>query len=209
MQPYAQLKSLTKPGGQTEFFTYDQGNIIERKLIPAPNSSEVPLITTYTYGAAGSVNRNKPITATDAKSAITEYTYDPVHGGLLTETGPVVNGVRPQKRFEYVQRFARYKNITGTLIQAPVAIWLLSKSRTCKVSAASGESCVGGAADEVVTDYDYGPSTGATNLLLRGTVVTATNSSDVIETQRSCYTYDEWGRKLSETKPLGTGSTCP
>lgn len=63
--------------------------------------------------------------------------------------------------------------------------------------------------DEVVTDYDYGPSTGATNLLLRGTVVTATNSSDVIETQRSCYTYDEWGRKLSETKPLGTGSTCP
>ena len=67
----------------------------------------------------------------------------------------------------------------------------------------------GGANDEVVTDYDYGPDSGPNYLLLRGIAVTATNSSGVLETLRTCFTYDARGNKLSETQPLGTGSTCP
>ena len=42
------------------------------------------------------------------------------------------------------------------------------------------------------------------NLLLRGTVVTADG-----QTLRTCYTYDDMGRKISETQPKGTGSSCP
>jgi hypothetical protein len=129
---------------------------------------------------------------------------------VLTETGPAVNGIRPQKRFEYVQRYAWIRNSTNTgYVQAPNAAWLLTRERYCKTTAAAGAGCAGGSADEVVTDYDYGPNSGPNNLLLRGIAVTATNSAGALETQRTCYSYDGLGRRISETKALSNLATCP
>lgn len=153
---------------------------------------------------------NKPLYRTDELGNRTDFAHDPAHGGMLTETRPAVNGIRPQKRFEYVQRYAWIRNSANNgYVQAAAPQWVLSRERYCKSTAASGASCAGGAADEVITDYDYGPNSGPNNLLLRGIVVTATNSAGVIETQRTCYRYDQLGRRISETKPLGTGATCP
>ena len=76
-------------------------------------------------------------------------------------------------------------------------------------TAASGASCAGGATDEVVTAFEYGPDSGPNNLLLRGIAVTGVNSAGVIETQRTCYGYDDYGNKISETSPLANLSVCP
>ncbi|WP_204326407.1 hypothetical protein, partial [Stenotrophomonas maltophilia] len=45
---------------------------------------------------------NKPNYIRDPKGNQTDFTYDPAHGGILTETLPADdNGVRPQKRYTY------------------------------------------------------------------------------------------------------------
>jgi hypothetical protein len=152
---------------------------------------------------------SKPTSVTDQKGNQTSFTYEPNHGGVLTETNPPVNGVTPQKRFEYAQRFAWVRNASGTFVQSTSPIWVTTRERGCKTTNPSGASCTGGASDEVVTDYDYGPNSGPNNLLLRGTSVTATNSAGQLETLRTCYSYDETGRKLSETQPLANLVSCP
>ena len=103
-----------------------------------------------------------------------------------------------------MQRNAWIKNASGGYVQLATPIWLLSEERTCRTTATVGNACAGGASDEVVTTYDYGPNSGPNNLWLRGVAVTADG-----QTLRTCYTYDDYGRKLSETKPLGTGANCP
>lgn len=114
----------------------------------------------------------------------------------------------PQKRYEYAQRYAWVKNSSGSYVQAATPVWVKTKERFCKTTAASGASCAGGASDEVVTDYDYGPDSGPNNLQVRGVIVTATNSSGVLESQRTCYGYDVNGRKISETKPAANMGAC-
>lgn len=97
------------------------------------------------------------------------------------------------------------RNAAGTAyVQATTPVWLLTRERFCRTTAPAGANCTGGAADEVVTDYDYGPNSGPNNLLLRGLAVTADG-----ETLRTCYTYDALGRRISETKPAANLSVCP
>jgi YD repeat-containing protein len=161
---------------------------------------------------------NRPITTTDANNNVTDYTYAPEHGGVLTETGPAVptrqnNGtmanVRPQKRYEYAQRTAWTSNGVGGYVAGP-PIWLLMRERSCRATAGSGTSCAGGAADEVLTEFDYGPNSGPNTLLLRGQAVTSTDNG-VTTTLRTCYGYDGRGNRISETRPNGTVSltSCP
>lgn len=158
---------------------------------------------------------NRPTSVTDANSNVTDYTYAPQHGGVLTETGPDVptvqaNGtvvsIRPQKRFEYAQRTAWVSNGAGGYV-AETPIWLLVRERYCRTTAAQGSSCAGGAADEVVTDYDYGPNSGPNNLLLRGLAITAHDGTQ-IATLRTCYGYDVNGNRISETQPNANLASC-
>lgn len=139
----------------------------------------------------------------------TDYTYDSVHGGVLTKTSPPdANGIRAQVRFEYTQRYAWVKTAGGGYTTAGDPIWVKTRERTCKTSATittnGVASCQGGASDEVVTDYEYGPNSGPNNLLLRGVAVTADG-----QTLRTCYGYDANGRKVSETKPAAGLGVCP
>jgi hypothetical protein len=148
---------------------------------------------------------NKPESVTDARGNATTYTYDPTHGGVLTMTGPAVGGVRPATRYYYTQREAWLRSGTG-YAKTGEPIWLKSEERSCRTSTldlAAG-TCSAGAGDLVRTLYDYGPDSGPNNLWLRGMAVIADG-----QTLRTCYQYDEIGRRISETKPLGTGATCP
>lgn len=148
---------------------------------------------------------NQPSWTRDGNGNQTDYTYDATHGGVLTETGPAdSNGVRPQKRYEYAQRYAWLKNSSGTYSQAASPIWVKTKEEYCISSAASSGNCAAGASDEVVTEYDYGPNSGPNNLLIRGVAVTAGG-----QTLRTCYGYDRMGRKVSETKPAANLTSCP
>jgi RHS repeat-associated protein len=150
-----------------------------------------------------SKSANKPLSMTDAKGNVTSFTYAPEHGGVLTETGPAVNGVTPQKRYFYGQRYAR---LPADIAGPPV--WLLHNISTCRTGNPhpSGAGCALGAADEVVTSFDYGPDRWGTNLELLGQDVTADGL-----TLRTCFAYDGLGRKISETSPNGTAGLawCP
>ena len=151
----------------------------------------------------GFFTQTKPIWRKDALGNQTDYTYDAAHGGLLTETGPAVNSIRPQKRYSYIQRYAWIKS-GASWVQVATPIWVLTSESSCKTSAWTGSACSAGASDEIVTAYDYGPNSGPNNLLLRGTTVTA----DGI-TRRTCFGYDEFGRKMSQTTPNTNLGSCP
>jgi hypothetical protein len=168
------------------------------------NGGTITKTATFDSVCANLITCNQPNTETDANGNTTTFIYDSVHGGLLTRTGPAVNGVTPQTRYEYAQRYAWLKNSSGGYSQGSSPIWVLVRERFCRTTSPSGSGCVGGTSDEVVTDYDYGPNTGPNNLLLRGVAVTADG-----QTRRTCYGYDQMGRKISETKPSALLTVCP
>ncbi|MEM8918913.1 MAG: hypothetical protein AAGE37_08650 [Pseudomonadota bacterium] len=189
------------PEGNTAEFTYDlYGNALETRQKAKSGTGLADIVTTAVYNCATELLCKKPQSTTDANGNTTDYTYDATTGQPLTVTSPAVNGVRPQTRYTYTLRNAR--DVNGALLQPPIS--LLTEESLCKTTAATGSGCAGGAADEVKTTYDYGPTTGPNNLHLRGTVV-----DDGGLNLRTCYTYDNLGRRISETQPEGTGGTCP
>jgi YD repeat-containing protein len=211
----------TEPeGDETVIGRDDRNNITAIIHYPKLNTNLQPVTlysATYPVDCTNPRTCNHPITATDANNNVWSYTYAPEHGGMLTETGPLaptrqsggsITDVRPQKRYEYAQRYAWISNGSGGYMHGPTAIWLMTRERHCIATAASGLSCAGGAPDEVVTDYDYGPDSGPNNLLLRGVAVTAYVNGAAL-TRRSCYGYDSAGNRISETLPNANLPSCP
>ncbi|MFD2429324.1 hypothetical protein ACFSUK_16655 [Sphingobium scionense] len=206
---------VTFPEGNKLKFDYDNnGNALTRRETAKPGSGLADKVATQTFPNAyplssptlcnaADVLCNKPITQVDEKGNQTDFTYDGTHGGVLTETGPSVGGIRPQVRYSYAQRYAWIKNSGGGYSQAATPIWVLTQKSICKTGAASGSGCAI-AGDEVVTTYDYGPNSGPNNLELRGVVEDATGLA-----LRTCYGYDAMGNKISETKPRAGLGGCP
>lgn len=200
------LQNYVNPDGDKTVLTYNLSsrNVVEVRKIAKVGSGLADLVTTYTYNCVTLKVCAKPTSQTDAKGNVTNYTYDLSHGGVLTETSPAVNGVQPQMRYEYAQRYAWIKNSSGAFVQAATPVWVKTREEYCKTTNATNGNCAGGAADEVVIDFDYGPNGGPNNLLVRGVVVTADG-----ESLRTCYTYDAQGRQISETKPMADLTSCP
>ena len=199
-------RMLTYSGVNGSFsFEYDsRGNLVRRHQTAVGGGT---LTTEMGYDAScvHPAKCNKPNWVRDAMGHQTDYTYDPVHGGVLTETSPPdANGVRAQKRYTYVQRRAWLRNSSsGFSPSAP--IWKLNSLSVCRSGPASpsGVGCALGTADEVLTTYEYGPDAGPNNLLLRGQVVLADGIS-----RRTCFGYDALGNKTSETTPNAGLATC-
>ena len=191
-------------------------NLLQSRQEAIAGTGLADIVTSATYDCVQPINCAKPTSHTDARGNVTNYTYSPIHGGILTETGPAVDvvsstgtvtaGVRPQTRSNYVQRTAWISNGSGGYVQAGTPIWLLASTSSCRTSAATGNPPAPCAVtgDEVLTTYDYGPDSGPNNLLLRGTVV---NADGV--TLRTCYGYDQRGRRISETQPNANLTSCP
>ena len=197
------LNHVQYPEGNSEHITYDSlGNVLTLAVKSKTGSGLSDLNTNYTYGTF----QGKPLTVTDTRGGVTDYTYDPVHRGILTETGPApaVGAPRPVKRYAYSQHYAWVKSSTGTYVQAATPIWLLDTEKTCRTSATVNGACAAGATDEVVTTYDYGPNSGPNNLWLRGKTVTADGV-----TRRTCYGYDPVGNKIWQTSPRAGLTSCP
>lgn len=212
------LQSTTDPeGGKTKFsWDYLNQNVTQVRKIAKPGSGLPDIVTSATYDCTYRVSCAKPTSVTDANGKVTTYTYDTTHGGMLTMTRPgvAVNGtgtpVAPVKRYGYTLRKAWVSNGSGGYVQNSDGVYLLTSEKMCRATVtnlASG-SCAGGAADEVVTNYDYGPDSGPNNLLLRGMTVTA-DIGGTITTLRTCYGYDVLGNRISETKPRANLSVCP
>jgi YD repeat-containing protein len=209
LDPLDRLRGITNPDGDQVTYTRDsRGNVTSETRIPKPGSGLSNLTTRQASFPATCVSYltcSKPIWTKDAKGNQTDYTYDPNNGAVASVTGPAdANGVRPQMRYSYVQRYAWILNSTGSYVHASAPIWVLDSESSCRASAATGNSsspCAGN--DEVKTSYDYGPDSGPNNLFLRGVVVTADGVS-----RRTCYTNDPQGNRISQTAPRAGLAVC-
>jgi YD repeat-containing protein len=203
------ISTVTKPEGNQTTYTWDnRGNLTQAVMTPKPGSPLAPvtLVANYDATCTITVKCNKPNWVKDGLGNETDYTYAPVHGGVLTTTLPAdPNGIRPQTRDVYTQRYAWVLNSSGTYVQSAAPIWVLTTESFCRTTAAaaSGTGCTV-ATDEVVKTYEYGPDAGPNNLFLKGVAVTADGV-----TQRTCYGYDPFGNKISETTPDAALTICP
>jgi RHS repeat-associated protein len=199
------LQSVTSPEGLKTYYTWLDGYVLQTRTVAKPGSALADIVLSASNGCTGAdllVNCGKPPTTTNANGNVTDYSYDPAHGGILTETlpAPIAGAVRPQKRFSYTQLYAWYKNSSGTLVQAPSPVWMLTGISECRTLA----SCVN-TVDETRTTIAYGAPGTPNNLLPTSTTVAAGDNSLSVTTTK---TYDAQGNTLTVDGPLpGTADT--
>ena len=187
----SRLTKITAPEGNNVQYTYDtRGNVTATTNVAKTGSGLTNIVRSASYDATCTniVKCNKPNSTTDAKANVTDYTYDPTHGGILTATepAPTVGGIRPQTRFSYTQ-------VAGAGGQS---VYMLTKVAACQTLA----SCTG-AADEtqVVAGYN-------SNLLL--TSVTRQDGTGTLVSTNTL-TYDARGRLDTVNGPLANTVNPP
>lgn len=205
------IKSATKPEGNQTQYTWDgRSNLTNEVLNPKPGSSltSIPLAANYDTTCTYPVKCNQPNWVKDGLGNETDYTYDTTHGGVLTKTLPAdANGFRPQTTYTYTPLHAWVLNSSGTYVQSAAPIYLRSTETICRTSKANPTGSATPCAvqgDEVVKTYQYGPNSGPNNLFVRGVSVAADGA-----THTTCYGYDIYGNRTSETEPLAGLTTCP
>lgn len=206
----AYLKSATYPGNSGQYLAEYLGpyNAISKETRVAKSGSGLPdLVKLYGYPSSGTIaQRTKPISITDAKGFQTNYTYASF-GGILSEMPPaaVSGAARPLKLTTWTQRYASVKNSAGSLVQAATPIWVKATETQCQtVAGTSPAASCDATATQTVTTYEYGTTGTNEALLVKGIAV---SSGGV--TLRTCYRYDQYARKISETKPNANLATCP
>ncbi len=202
------VTQATYPEGNKVQYTYDaRGNVTSTRAISKTPGTPPDIVTGASFAASCTNPKtcNKPVTATDARGNVTDYTYDAGHGGVLSVTAPAPTGgaVRPQQRFGYTSLFAYYKVLNNSsIVQAQFPSNELTSISACQTLA----SCTGGA-DEVKTTIGYGPQVaGTANNLLP--VTESSGSGNGALTATVAMTYDNIGNRLTVDGPLpGTADT--
>jgi hypothetical protein len=189
-------------------YDYDgRGNVVQTTRVAKSGSGLPNIITTAGFDAncANVKTCNKPNWTRDALGHQTDYTYDPNHGGLLSEMKPApsAGAARPLTLNSYAQRSAWIKNAAGALVQSPDPVWLPSSTTACQTGAGSNSPTCDPNAPQQVTTFEYGASGTGEAMLVKGLAVT---SGGV--TLRTCYTYDVFHRRVSETSPRANRGIC-
>lgn len=203
-----QPKVVTLPESNRFEYTYDDRlNRTSQASIAKTGSglSSTAVSAVYPASCSPSPSCNKPTSLTDANGGTTNLAYA-THGGLLTEMGPAPTsgGVRPLKVTTWGQRYAYLKNASGSLVAAPTPMWAKLSETQCQTAPGTPSSpACDSAAPQVVTSYEYGATGSAEALLVKGIAVTADGQS-----LRTCYGYDAWGRKISETSANANLASC-
>jgi hypothetical protein len=183
--------------GPDKTYDYDSRNNLIKVTLPVNEGAEVTWQADYPDQCTNRKTCNKPTWVQDAKGHRTYYTYHPQSGQLATVTYPPnEEGLVAQTRYRYEQKHAYRKDAHGNRVRTADPIWLKVEESYCANSNYS-EGCVNN--DEVVTRYDYNHD----NLLITGKTVTADG-----ETLRTCFGYDVYGNRISETQPKANLATC-
>jgi RHS repeat-associated protein len=198
---------ISFPEGDYIQLTYDaRGNITEKHHVAKPGTAIPDIVESAVYPPTCTNPKtcNKPTSTTDARGQVTDYTYDPTHGGLLTVTlpAPYSGAVRPQTRYFYTALYAWYQNSAGALTQSPTPIYKLTSISSCRTTT----SCTN-TADEVRTTFSYqvGSASAGSNLLLMSVTQ---SSGDNSVSRTTSFSYDDRGNRVSVDGPLaGTADT--
>lgn len=182
----ARLTQITAPEGNYVQYAYDaRGNVTTHTLVAKAGSGLANVATSASFDAtcANIVKCNKPNSTTDAKGNVTNFTYDPTHGGVLTVTlpAPTTGAVQPEIRYSYNQ----ITSATNDLVYMPTGVSSCQTMSTCT-----------GTSDETKTTTAYNSSlvpTSATQGDGTGTLAATT-----------AYTYDSHGNVSTVVGPLGT-----
>ena len=207
---FGRVTGTTYPEGNQVQNTYDsqvagttRGNIVTVTNVAKPGSALSSTTTNYSYDTTCSfpVKCNKPNSITDSNNNTTNYTWDNAYGVLAVATPPppTTGATQPQVRYHYDSLYAYYKNSSGTIVQAPSPIRLLTSTSACQTLATCS-----GALDEVKTTITYG-TTGVANNLLPTSVSSGAGNGSL--TAASSATYDAFGNLASIVGPLGSGQT--
>jgi hypothetical protein len=172
-------------------FTYDvRGNVTTKSIYPKGGGTPLATTAGIPLNCDNYKTCNKPLWIRDPKGNQTDYTYDPIHGGVLTETGTEVGGQRPQIRYGYAALYAKIMNSSGVLVNADSPIYKLIKTSTC----ASSTNACEGTKDELLTEFQYNHN----NLLLTTKTVKAGDGSVSAATS---YGYDYVGNIIWQDGP--------
>jgi RHS repeat-associated protein len=151
--------------------------VTQTQRVAKPGSGSPTLTTSAVFPATCSNPKtcNRPTSTTDARGAVTDYTYDAGHGGVLTVTAPAApNGVRSQTRYSYT---------------VSNGVTLLSAVSSCQTLT----SCIG-TADEERTTISYNAA------MLPAAVTKA--SGDGALSSTTAVTYDALGNLFTVDGPL-------
>jgi len=179
------LTRVTQPEGNYVQYGFDaRGNVTETRAVAKVPGTPPDIVASAAYDAtcANPKTCSQPNTTTDPLGRVTDYTYDPAHGGVSTVTAPApaVGAVRPQVRYSYTLLNGKYK---------------LTETSACQTLA----SCTG-AADEVKATLGYD---GRGNLV-SSTIANGTGTLSAVTTM----SYDAIGNMLTVDGPLaGTADT--
>ena len=81
---FGRLTRTTLPEGDYVQYSYDaRGNVTETRRVSKTPGTPADIVTSAAYPATCSnpVTCNLPTSTTDARGFVTDYSYDPVHGG--------------------------------------------------------------------------------------------------------------------------------
>jgi len=197
-----QLRQVTHPNGAWTRYDYDSRGNVDKVQNGATGETTITVSSSYPGSCSNSKTCNQPTWTKDALGNQTDYTYSSTHGGVLTITAPTPagGGTRPKLTYTYDQKYAWYKNSSGTLVQAPSGIYKLTKAETCR----TGTSCNGAANElESIIGYEAGSSSVKSNLLVVSQAAGAGNDSTP---PTSTFTYSREGFPVWVDGPLaGTG----
>lgn len=195
------MTRITQPEGNYTQITYDaRGNVTERRAVAKAGSGLADIVTSASYPASctNPATCNQPVTTTDARGAVTDYTYDTGHGGVtsITAPAPSVGAVRPQTRYGYSSLQAYYRVSAGGPVASGEPVVRITSVSACQTLA----SCAG-TADEVKTTIGYGPqATGTGNNLLPVSI--SQGAGDGSLTATTSYSYDTIGNRVVVDGPL-------
>ena len=203
----------TMSGGNAQAgYTHNQydsrGNVTSVTMVPKTGSTLVSIVYSAGYDAACSspAKCNKPNWVRDALGNETVYTYDSDHGGILSELRPApsTGAARPLTLTTWVQIYGWVKNASGAMIQSAYPVWRVATQTVCQTIIGSNAPTCDVNAPQTVTTYQYGASGTRDALLIKGVAVSSGG-----QTLRTCYDYDIYSRKISETKPNAGLTVCP
>ena len=135
------LAWIDHPEGDRDRWYYNAwGDVARLERIAKPGSGLAAIDLHAAYSSSCPVDPalcGRPISTTDARGGVTNYTYDAA-GNLLTQTGPAPTpgAPRPQTRYVWAQRYAWYKrNGAAAITQAASPVWVQVSQSQCLTGA--------------------------------------------------------------------------